>query len=214
MPTEPQPPPATATPAAWTAYRQALALFHRPLAHWVLRRSFAALGPRRLGDLAGHAEFALVEATHRFDPARGTKFTTFAVRWIWGRLKSELAREAKHAGVRTFGVLEDLTGEENRFDPAAPAEPCGLEAADERARARRHLDVLMAAADLPARERVLLVRKYGRGETLAAIGPDLGLSRERVRQLAGRALRKVREAAGEAEPEAPKGRRRAKPGAV
>jgi RNA polymerase sigma-32 factor len=52
---------------------------------------------------------------------------------------------------------------------------------------------LLAALDtLPARDRSVIERSMA-GETIAAIGRDLGVSRERARQLEARALGKLRE---------------------
>jgi len=54
-------------------------------------------------------------------------------------------------------------------------------------------DLIRAA---PETERSIIVRRFGlggqAGETLAAIGRDLGVTRERVRQIEAAALRKLR----------------------
>lgn len=69
----------------------------------------------------------------------------------------------------------------------------------DRAAAQRELVARVAAAlaALPERERELLTRRFGigtgQGETLEAIGRRWGITRERVRQLEVRALRRLRE---------------------
>ena len=57
---------------------------------------------------------------------------------------------------------------------------------------------------LSDRERLIVTRHYGlteagRKQTLEQIGQLLGVTKERVRQLEQRALRKLRDAAGEAD---------------
>ncbi|MCD5408360.1 sigma-70 family RNA polymerase sigma factor [Candidatus Bipolaricaulota bacterium] len=58
-------------------------------------------------------------------------------------------------------------------------------------------DLLEIVNRLPAREALILRRRYGlegaRPQTLAEIGKDLGITRERVRQLEQRALRRLKE---------------------
>jgi DNA-directed RNA polymerase sigma subunit (sigma70/sigma32) len=61
---------------------------------------------------------------------------------------------------------------------------------------RGRADLASALDDLAANERTVLRRRFGLDgdppETLEAIGQRLGLSRERVRQLEGAGLRKLR----------------------
>ena len=88
------------------------------------------------------------------------------------------------------GELGDLFADRNSADPADEAEQ-GL-------RDRRVREVL---AQLPERERYIVERRFGLGEkqgaSLEAIGKELGLTRERVRQLERDALRVLtRELAG------------------
>jgi RNA polymerase primary sigma factor len=71
------------------------------------------------------------------------------------------------------------------------ADPRAENLDDELVREQRQLVLRRAMAGLPDRERLVLERHYGlRGipETLQQIGSDLGLTRERVRQLEAHAL--------------------------
>jgi RNA polymerase primary sigma factor len=70
-------------------------------------------------------------------------------------------------------------------------DPADEEAEDELDRRRRHRLIQHALAELPAREQLILDQHFGlSGEphTLKEIGQELGLTRERVRQLEGHAL--------------------------
>ncbi|HVH16746.1 MAG TPA: sigma-70 family RNA polymerase sigma factor, partial [Myxococcota bacterium] len=82
--------------------------------------------------------------------------------------------------------LEDFVA-----DPTSSAPDNGLDGE----RMRSGVGYLIAA--LTAREQLILRLRYGLGgeeeHTLEQIGQSLGLSRERVRQLEARALKKLRE---------------------
>jgi RNA polymerase primary sigma factor len=89
-------------------------------------------------------------------------------------------------GASDDGELGDLFSDPTAADPAE-------EAAD----SLRRLAVRRAVARLPERERRILELRFGfDGETtsLEAIGKELGLTRERVRQLEGNALDKLERA--------------------
>jgi len=81
------------------------------------------------------------------------------------------------------GELGDLFADENADDPEAVAED-----------ALRSLAVRQALAQLPERERRILELRFGiDGEprSLEAIGAELGLTRERIRQLETQALARL-----------------------
>lgn len=69
---------------------------------------------------------------------------------------------------------------------------------------QRYWQQLATAANLSDRERYVLMERYGRGRSLDAVGEDIGISRERVRQIGNRAKRRVRAIAARIdEPPAP-----------
>jgi len=89
----------------------------------------------------------------------------------------------------TLGLLLETANEETRAASAEAANPyasCAL--ADARAR------VAGAVAGLPERERFIVRRHYFDQVSFAEIAELLGLTRGRVSQLHGRALRRIREA--------------------
>jgi RNA polymerase sigma-32 factor len=88
----------------------------------------------------------------------------------------------------------DALGGENldECDVVLPAQTESPEAiaADDEERARRRAVLHDALQQLPARDRDILYRRYLNDDTasMAEVGKDLGISRERVRQLEQRAL--------------------------
>jgi RNA polymerase primary sigma factor len=84
------------------------------------------------------------------------------------------------------GELADLFADRHAADPA--------EEADQTLREKRVREVL---ADLPQRERHIVERRFGLGgepvASLETIGKELGLTRERVRQVEARALTRLQE---------------------
>ena len=98
--------------------------------------------------------------------------------------------------LRPVAVVSLDAGEGAEGLAALGAAPEGVEAqAVERcARAARVAILRRLLARLPARDRQVLLRRLN-GETLRAIGSDLELSREGVRQIGERALARLRQAA-------------------
>ncbi len=91
------------------------------------------------------------------------------------------------------GELGDLFADENADDPEALAED-----------ALRSLAVREALAQLPERERRILELRFGidgEPQSLEAIGAELGLTRERIRQLETQALARLTEDLGALAPE-------------
>ena len=73
------------------ALREAVILRYVPLVHFVLSRLglSPALGPD-YEDLASFGLLGLIEAVDRYDPARGTQFSTYATLRIRGRILDQL----------------------------------------------------------------------------------------------------------------------------
>jgi len=88
-----------------------------------------------------------------------------------------------------------LAGTDDLTLESALADPDAVDPADGLAVDQLRGTVAGALGELPARERQILAWRYGIGgeepQSFAAIGTKLGLSRERVRQLAERGLRQL-----------------------
>jgi RNA polymerase primary sigma factor len=138
-----------------------------------------------LSERVSDGNFALIKAVDRFDFGRGNKFSTYA---SWA-IFNELARydRQQKRGDRRFVQYQG--------DFAAP-ETGGGEHECEVAQDHRRSAVAWSLDRLDRRERRILASRHGIGGgpglTLQQIGRDLGISKERVRQIESRALGKLR----------------------
>lgn len=159
------------------------------LVHFWVRKHLKLRSRDEYEDVAGAAMEGLLVACRRFDPTRGVKFGVFA--WAWIRCYAlrglQAAREQKgkdKAEIPTVPLEALLHGDvaDEFRDPA--------EALDDRtlpARMRALVDALEPS------HRLIIRRRYFEGRTLAEVGEELGVSRERVRQLEAVILRAMRE---------------------
>jgi RNA polymerase primary sigma factor len=137
--------------------------------------------PERVSD----GNFALIKAVDRFDFGRGNKFSTYA---SWAII-NELARydrQQKRGNVRFVQYQGDFAVPETRSN----------EHEREEAQNQRRSAVARSLDRLDRRERQILASRHGIGGspelTLKQLGQDLGISKERVRQIETRALGKLR----------------------
>jgi RNA polymerase primary sigma factor/RNA polymerase sigma factor len=146
-------------------------------------------GHEELFEMISEGNMSLMKAVEKFDYTRGFKFSTYA---SWAIKKNFIrAYVDRMRLVDRFRTSRDelLETAEQRGDPHA----------DERAQRRREADVSGILGCLTQRERAIIDRRFGlgrqAGETFKQIGDDLGVSKERIRQIEQRALSKLREAA-------------------
>jgi RNA polymerase primary sigma factor len=146
----------------------------------------------RLSDLAeliSVGNLALIRAVDKFDFARGHKFSTYAT---WA-IRNEFRSDRRDQRLR------------GRFVPACSAilqDTVDMRAdlvEQQLAQDRRERSVAHLLRRLDDRERRILVGRFGIGgvreETLSQISAELGISKERVRQVEARALDRLRRCA-------------------
>jgi RNA polymerase primary sigma factor len=131
--------------------------------------------------------YVLIRAVESFDYSRGNKFSTYATWAILNGFKRAVrGRNPRHPQV-LFGHDEALMVS---VEPHSDA----LEKSD--LQEKRQAAVARLLAKLGDRERRLLVGRFGIGggdeKTLVQLGQELGISKERVRQIAARAEEKLR----------------------
>ncbi len=143
-------------------------------------------GPKSLFELISDGNVSLMRAVEKFDYSRGNRFSTYAS-WVIMR------NFARSVPKEQYQLDRFSTGHDDILEVAAALQtydPDELNIPE----LRESLDAVLA--QLAPSERSVLVQHYGLDrrdtKTLAQLGEQLGLSKERVRQIELRALRKLR----------------------
>ena len=154
-----------------------------------------------LEDLVQEGWFGVRRAVELWDYRRGFRLSTYAAWWVRQSVQRAISRQAgtirlpRSVGARR--VSEELTTVPLDFAFAEIAAPVEVGVGDhieqeELAAAIRH-----ALAGLGHREREVVQRRFGFHsdvlETLECIGCDIGVTRERIRQIESTALQKLRQ---------------------
>ena len=161
----------------------------RLVAH-VCKKYYAATSNQ--DDLISIGTIGLIKAVDTFDPARASKFASYASRCIENELRMELRKIRREgAAVSLQEPLESGSGQltlaDTLPDDTVMEDDCERRA--DAARLRRLVDTL------PARERALLQLRYGLGgerpATQQQTADKLGISRSYVSRLEKRALTRL-----------------------
>jgi RNA polymerase primary sigma factor len=146
------------------------------------------LGPSDgLFERVSDGNYVLIRAVELFDYARGNRFSTYAT---WA-IRNQLARafRARRHCQPQFVLGLDETSELAGDPRTDDREQLGCQE-------QRQEAVAQLLARLDDRERRIIVARFGIGgarvQTLKQIGQELGISRERVRQIMARAQEKLR----------------------
>jgi RNA polymerase primary sigma factor/RNA polymerase sigma factor len=144
-----------------------------------------------LFELVSEGNVSLMRAIEKFDYALGNKFSTYAT---WA-IKKNYARAYNN---RVRQETRFRTSHEESLESAAEFRdnPYLAESTQERYAA----DVSRILDCLSERERQIVVKRFGLAglapaQTLQEVGADLGVTKERIRQIEKRALAKLRAAA-------------------
>ena len=149
--------------------------------------------------LVSDGNMSLIRAAEKFDFSRGNKFSTYASWAIMKNFARTIPEEYKHRD--RFRVTPDelFTAHEDTR---------GGETGQEAAQNQRESQVERILSRLDEREQQIIISRYGldhsqEPQTLKEVGRDMGVTKERIRQIEARAMNKLRQAAQEEHIELP-----------
>lgn len=142
-------------------------------------------------EMVSDGNMSLIRAIEKFDFTKGFKFSTYA---SWAIMKN-YARSIPAENVRADRFR---TGSDEIFQSST--DPRTDQFLEERTNQRQRELIMSILDHLDAREREIIVYRYGLSEgaipqTLEQVGTRFGVTKERIRQLEARALRKMRKLA-------------------
>ncbi|MDX1966767.1 MAG: sigma-70 family RNA polymerase sigma factor [Planctomycetaceae bacterium] len=142
-------------------------------------------------EMVSDGNMSLIRAIEKFDFTKGFKFSTYA---SWAIMKNY----ARSIPAETVRLDRFRTGNDELF--LSSSDPRTDQFLEERTN-KKQRELIMSILDhLDPRERDIIVHRYGLSEgaapqTLEQVGTRLGVTKERIRQLEARALRKMRKLA-------------------
>lgn len=162
-------------------------------------RLVVSIAKRRIGPLLSFSELisdgnlSLIKAVDKFDYSRGNKFSTYATWAISRNFSRSIPDERKQL---TRFRPSDADVFEARVDAR------GTQYQEERIFGEQIFQIDRFMDELDDRERTIIQRRYGLGrfggpQTLRQVGHEIGVTKERVRQIETRALEKLRKVAAE-----------------
>ena len=163
-----------------------------------------------LEDLVGEACVGLLEAIDRFDPTRGFRFMTYAIWRVRRALSHAVARDARvvrvprrlardlgaRAWARELSLSDVIDADHDLRLGDLLSEPARAEGEVQSGEIRG--GVRRAIGTLPFRQGHVVVRRFGidgaESASLRSLAGDLGVTKERVRQIEGQGLAGLRAA--------------------
>ncbi len=148
--------------------------------------------PLNFFELVSDGNMSLMRAVEKFDYSRGNKFSTYASWAIMNNFARSIPTEAHRKG-------RFITGFDEVFESAAGGRRDDHEAEGDQRQLRETVQGMLARLD--ERERRIIASRFGLDgameQTLEQLGRELGITKERVRQLESRAQDKLRKIAAE-----------------
>jgi RNA polymerase primary sigma factor/RNA polymerase sigma factor len=144
-------------------------------------------------ELVSDGNMSLMRAVEKFDYARGYKFSTYASWAIMKNFARTIPDEHRHRDrFRTSHAEMFSATQDDRSDQFE----------QESSQVQRQSQVERILERLDEREQKIIIRRFGlqRGQeplTLKQVGAELGVTKERIRQIEARALSKLRKAVEE-----------------
>lgn len=152
----------------------------------------------QLSELISEGLLPMIRAVELFNIQLGNRFSTYAT---WAVRNQMLRSLKKRRNAHEFNVSENEISLSQIADPRTDAHDSGSPKGDSEPLVGRML------AELPERERLILAARFGlnghpEGQSLAELSEQFGLSKERVRQIALKALNTLQQrVAGMDDPE-------------
>ena len=141
-------------------------------------------------ELVSDGNMSLIRAVEKFDFARGNKFSTYA---SWAIMKNFI----RSIPIENHRRDRFVTGHDDLFEAAADNRSDEHEYENAQRRMRDAVKGMLGKLD--DRERRIIVSRFGLDgaseQTLESLGKELGVTKERVRQLEARAQSKLRKIA-------------------
>lgn len=152
-------------------------------------------------ELVSDGNMSLIRAVEKFDYSRGNKFSTYASWAIMKNFARTIPDEIRHRDrYRTSNIEMFSTTQDQRTDQYE----------QESAQSQREFQVGKILDRLDEREQKIIISRFGLDHsqeplTLKEVGAEMGVTKERIRQIEARALSKLRQAAEEEHIEIPGG---------
>ena len=152
-----------------------------------------------LPDLINEGNLGLIKAAEKFDETRGFKFISYAVWWIRQSILQALAEQSrivlKVSGRHISVDAPFVEGEDNSLLDVLVNDDSPMA---DRSLVNESLarEIDRALSTLTEREKEIIQMFFGIGQqemTLEEIGDKFGLTRERVRQIKEKAIRRLRQ---------------------
>lgn len=162
-------------------------------------RLVVSIAKRHLGpsdnffELVSDGNISLIRAVEKFDFSRGFKFSTYASWAIMKNFARSIPDELKHKDrFRTSALEVFLAKEDTRGD--------NVQRENEQTQRQSQVEKILSRLD--EREAKIIISRFGLDHsqeplTLKEVGEEMGVTKERVRQIQARALNKLRQAAEE-----------------
>jgi RNA polymerase primary sigma factor len=151
-----------------------------------LAKRYAAVGSAAFDEFMSEGHVTVLRAVEKFDFSRGVKFSTYATWSILNGFNALLKKEGtiqrRHIPDHVEGIAESLADHRVSLQ-------------EEKSLQELRQSVGDLLLNLNGRERRIIQARFGfddhRAPTLRELGEEIGVSKERVRQLQERALRKL-----------------------
>ena len=145
-------------------------------------------------DLVSEGVIGMMKAAEKYDASRGKPFVTFAAPYIREAIEKAINKLDTEVNVRSTD--ESLPrGSRNNYTLLNVLEDKDSPRADAAIEQTLSDDMLKGISQLDERQQAVVKRYFGIGQerqTMVEIGMEMGLKRERVRQIRNQALRKLK----------------------